>query len=315
MAKWTIWMVAAWACLGVASAPGAQAPTLLTHDLTKPEYNPPDAPAWCRQKLLDWVKPHVGKNGLPAEWRNRPGPLGDAVEGVDRYQANHFVVYGPPTAKYVYGEYTPLKLNYRKGSLPTYEAAVAKYTAGCATDTDKAVALLTRAMADLTKHPTMPPCGAGVSPSRGLEDEPLLASGLAWCNEQARIYVRLCQVAGIPARIVHLFYSDKRTGHTIAEFHADGRWAMADATWLCVFPGPDGKLLSAEQCHDAADGQLRAGAAYHKRFQELAKLPDNVLYPRTPAEAAKFRNGTAAKTAKQLADQLFLFAVINNPLP
>ena len=64
----------------------------------------------------------------------------------------------------------------------------------------------------------------------------LLKSGAGWCNEQAHVFVRLCQVADIPAHMVFLFYADNRSGHVVAEFHADGRWAMADTSWLCVFP-------------------------------------------------------------------------------
>jgi len=290
-------------------------PAKVHHDLSDPAYDPPDAPAWCKETLPDWVQPYLGKNGLGSPWGDKPGPLATGVKGVDRYQANHFVVYRPETAKYLYGEYTPLKVDYKKGSLPTYEAAVAKYTAGCKTDTEKAVALLTKAMPALTKHPTMPPCGPGVSAGRGLEDEPLLQSGLAWCNEQARVFCRLCQVAGMPARIVHLFYSDRRSGHTIAEFYADGRWAMADASWFTAFPGPDGKLLSAAQCHDRGEGQKYAGIAYEKRFAELVKLSDKELYSEKPEKAAAFRKSMESKTAKDWAAQLDLFALMNNPLP
>ena len=287
----------------------------VVHDLARPEYDPPDAPAWCKETVPAAIQPFLGKKGLGSPWADKPGPLAASVRGIDRYQANQFVVYRAETARFIYGDYTPLKVDYVKGTLPAYEAVVSKYTAGCANDTERAVALLTKAMPALASHPTMPPCGPGVKPDRNLNDEPLLASRLAWCNEQARIFVRLCQVAGLPARIVHLFYSDKQTGHTVAEFHADGRWCLADASWFTVFPGPDGKLLSAAQCHDRAAGQKHLGLAYHRRMQELIKRSDKELYPAHPDQAEPFRKQMRAKTTQQWSDQHDLFGVMNNPLP
>src|SRR6185369_9136064 len=101
------------------------------------------------------------------------------------------------------------------------------------------------AMPQFFRHPKMPPRASSVRADRNLDDEALLASGCGWCNEQTRVFVRLCQVAGIPARIVHLFGQN----HTVAEFHADGRWALADATNIFVVPAREGteRLLSAAQ--------------------------------------------------------------------
>lgn len=301
------------------AAPAAAGPTFapakVRHDLSAPEYDPPDAPAWCRHIVPAEIQPFLGKNGLGSPWGDKPGPLATAVRGIDRYQANQFVVYRPETARFIYGPYTPVKVEYVEGTLPGYEAAVAKYATGCTGQSDRAVALLTRAMPALTRHPTMPPCGPGVKPDRGLLDEPLLAGRLAWCNEQARIFARLCQVDGIQARIVHLFFSDKRTGHTVVEFHADGRWCMADASWFTVFPGPDGKLLSAAQCHDGGEGQKHLGIAYHRRMRELLKLSDEELFPDKPARAAAFREKNASRTPQQWAELHHVFGVINCPLP
>jgi hypothetical protein len=42
-----------------------------------------------------------------------------------------------------------------------------------------------------------------VDGNRNLDDEALLASGCGWRNEQARVFIRLCQVNGIPARMLH----------------------------------------------------------------------------------------------------------------
>jgi len=287
---------------------------LKSHDLNHPDYNPPDCPAWAKESLPAHILPFRGRNGLPSPFRERDEPLAMNVRGIDRYHANQFINYRPETASYIYGEYTPLRVDYRKGTLPSFEALAREASSGCRTDTERVVAFLSRAVPRV-KHPSGPPCGPMVASDRNLDDESLLRSGLGWCNEQARVFVRLCQVSGIPARIVQLFYADGLTGHCIAECYADGRWAMADGTFFCVFPGADGKLLSAAQCHDRAEGQKRCGMAYHKRFQELLKLSDAELNPHDAKAAAGWRKTHAVLTAEDYARKHNCFAVINYPLP
>ena len=220
-------------------------------------------PAWAKDSLPAEMLPYLGKFGLPEPFPQRAGPLGKGVAGIDRWQANRFIVYRAETAKFLYGDYTPLRVEYRPGSLPSYERLVQEYTRGKTGQRDKALALLTRAMAERFPHPTMPPLGPHCRADRGLLDEELLKSGCGFCNEQARVFARLCQVAGIPARLVYLFYADQRTGHTICEIHVDGRWAMADASWFCVFPAADGHWLSAAECHaEGADSAARGRGVF-----------------------------------------------------
>ena len=286
-------------------------------------------PDWAKENLPDWVMPYVGKFGLSESWQKRDGPLGKGVAGVDRWQANSFIVYRKETADYLYRDYTPLKVNYKRGSLPTYEKVVAQYTKGLGSDREKAVALLTKALPKEFMHPTMPPLGPPCRADRALDDEAMLKTGTGFCNEQARVFVRLCQVCGIPARVVYLFYSDKRSGHTIAEFYADGRWSMADGSWFCVFPAEDGHLMSAAECHTPGRGKELAGEAYFKRMQEIIQLPDDELVGKAYAQvaddaerkkqiaarAAQVREGLKAKTAKFLGEQLDEFGLLNYPLP
>jgi len=284
------------------------------HNLEAPEYNPPDCPAWAKETLPAFILPFRGRNGLPSPYRERTGPLAMTVRGVDRYHANQFIVYREETAKYLYSDYTPLKVNYRKGLLPSFEKLSAKIIAGCRTETEKVSNLLIKGAARV-KHPEGPPCGLKVTGDRNLDDEALLKSEAGWCNEQARVFIRLCHVNNIPARIIQLFYSDRKTGHCVAECYADGRWAMADATWFCVFPGPDGKLLSAAQCHDGSEGQKCCGAAYFKRFQSLLALTDAELNLGSEQKTIEWRTKVSAYTPQTLAEKMNCFAIINYPLP
>lgn len=294
-------------------APAAPVPSAESAavDLNGPEYNPPDCPAWAKEEKPAWVRPFMGYNGTPAQFRPAKKIFGSPVLGIDRYQANQFIYYRPETAAYLEKEYTPLQVNYKTGTLPAYEKIAAAHTAGLKTDTEKAVALLTRAMPAVFRHPAMPPLGVPAKPDRNLEDEALLASGSGWCNEQARVFIRLCQVLGIQARMIHLFGQS----HTIAEFYADGRWVMADASNFFVAPGRDGFLLSAVQCHDRGEGQRAYAEAKQKRIGELLKMTDAELGFKDPAAAAKFRGRNAGDIVAALAVSDVGFGVMNVPLP
>ena len=266
-----------------------------------------EAPAWAKDRLPSRITPFVGRHGLPEPWSKRAKPLGTSVAGIDRWQANHFVVYRPETAEFLDTSYTPLKVNYRPGLLPGYEKVAARYTLPGQSDREKAVALLTRAMPAVFRHPTIPPLGKPVRADRNLADEELLATGCGFCNEQARVYVRLCQVVGIPARMVFLFYADNRTGHVVAEFYADGQWSMADNSWYCVFRAPGGKLLSAAELHRTASSPEIADRVYQARFAEILKLGD-ADFGSEPANARKL-------LAQRTSDGLSIFGVLNYPLP
>lgn len=306
-------VLAAAMLLSVAAAAPGDGPggAPLPVDLEGPEYNPASCPAWAKERVPEWVRPFMGVNGAPEAWRPRNKPFATSVQGIDRYQANHFVWYRPETARYLYGEYTALEVGYKPGLLPSFERIAARFTAGCTTDTERAVALLTKAMPEVFRHPGMPPLGPGVKADRNLEDEALLATGCGWCNEQARVFIRLCQVSGIPARMIHLFGQN----HTVAEFHADGTWALADASNMFVARGSGGRLLSAAQCHDRGENQRLYAQAKERRMQELASMTDEQLGFTDPAAAARWREEARKLQADELATREVAFGVMNYPLP
>jgi hypothetical protein len=289
-----------------------------------------ECPAWARETVPVWVQLYRGRYGLPEPYPRQKDALGHGTAGIDLWQANHFIACRAETARYLYEAYTPLTVRYRKGTMPVCESIVAKYTAGISTDREKALALLIRAVPEQIGHPSIPPYSADCPPDRALSEEDLLTSGKGWCNEQARVFVRLCQVAGIPARMVFLFYADKKSGHVIAEFYADGRWCMADSSWGCAFPGADGKLMSAAQCHADADSKRRVQEGYLARARDLLSWPDEMLVGRRYAgitdaaervrraaeDASRLREGLRSGTAVgTLGEGLWAFGVMNLPLP
>ncbi len=236
-------------------------------------YNCPD---WVKETAPAWVEPYRGSPGLIGPGSDKPAILGREVRGIDYWQTNHFIAYRPETAAYLYGEYTPLQVPYRRGTLPRFEAMVASVTERFESSRDRALAILRELIPATVPHPGAPPCGLQVPKDRGLYDEELLESGAGWCNEQARVFVRFCQVIGIPARLIFLFYRGG-SGHAVSEFHVDGKWAFADTTWCCVAESPDGSLFSTAECHDNPDAAQCLMQNYIERYRDMLGWSDEAL--------------------------------------
>jgi transglutaminase-like putative cysteine protease len=155
----------------------------------------------------------------------------------------------------VYGEYTRLDRRYHTGSRPLLEQALVRSGADRLSGSrERAVALLEWTAANV-KHPSnLEPNDFYHWPAdRDLSEEELIGSGWGWCNEQARTFVALCQVAGMPARMCSLWHADPAGGgHMTTEVHIDGKWCFADASFGHLVELPDGSLASAwEICRDA----------------------------------------------------------------
>jgi hypothetical protein len=327
-------LMSAAACMPAAGAgPAAADPRSEDHTMSPiaspaviDEENPADCPAWVKETTPAWLDEFKGRRGAPEPLRSWTKPFGEPVRGIDRWQANHAIALGPRTAEYLYGSYTPLTVAYRRGTLPTLEQAVAEHTDPKASARENALRLLTEAMPKLIRHPTMPPLAAPCRPDRNLDDEALVATGTGFCNEQARVYVRLCQVAGIPARMVFTWY-EQGGGHVIAEFHDGKRWAMVESTYLCAFPDDDGRLLSAADSLDAANRPIVA-RAYQQCLRRILNLNDEGLvggyFPdrgdparqeKVAQRAGKVRATLEQQLATGLHSAITFVMLLNYPLP
>ena len=261
-------------------------------------------PTWAKIDFPAWIEPYIMKH------------IVENVAGIDRYYAYHRIRYCDETAKYLYQQFTPINVDYKKGTLPTYEKLVQKHVSHLKSDREEAVHLLTKVLPVVAKHPTVPPCGDFIPGNRALTDEELLVSGDAWCNEQSRVFIRLCQVVGISARMIFLNYSEKSaqesgsTAHVVSEFYTEDRWSMADPTFFIVFPHLDGHLMSAAECHDRGEGQVLAQKHYEKRLREIDKLEDKDF------GCDPVNNRIAnQKRSKVVLYHLDRFQVMNYPLP
>ncbi len=279
-------------------------------DLTLPEYLPAETPFWLQEAFPPEVEPFRGINGMSPEWREAiPSANAMGTAGIDRFQANQYINWRPETAHFLEARYTPLSVPPAGGRFPLLEAIAEQTARGCVTVEAVAEALCKEVVARL-RHPHIPPFSAPIRADRNLGDEALLQSGAAWCNEQARVFVRLCQIRQIPARIIHLFYTTVRNGHTIAEFHNGAQWCLVDASYGILFRDEAGHPLSAVQCHDRGEGQERFGALFHARLQEL-------LHSIQPEDehSRNWIESRSKETPHSCAAALDWFGVINYPLP
>ncbi|MHC4915867.1 MAG: transglutaminase-like domain-containing protein [Planctomycetota bacterium] len=139
----------------------------------------------------------------------------------------------PETAEYIYSDYTPLELKYERGSRPKLDETVGMLTKPEMSEFEKFL-WLARFVRDLpNKHDWSP------MPFTGGTEEELIEKGPPMCNEQARLMVILCQVAGLPARYVGHHIG----GHGVTEVYIDGRWVYYDIRGKFFFK-KDGALAS-----------------------------------------------------------------------
>lgn len=122
------------------------------------------------------------------------------------------------TADYIYTKFTPAKMKYRPGSRPLLEAAVAEVVRPRMSDRAKALALMRRCRDNRDRGLRRAGLFSGGS------EEDMLKRGAIMCNEISRVFVCLCQIAGLPARI----YSAHISGHMMAEVMTDGKWGWID---------------------------------------------------------------------------------------
>lgn len=124
----------------------------------------------------------------------------------------------PRTADYCYTEFTPLELHYERGSRPFLEQVLDEVTEPGMGEREKALAIMRRCR-DNRHHGI-----AGPSLFYGGSEEDLLKRGAIMCNEISRVFVCLCQIAGLPART----HSSHISGHMMAEVYTDGKWGWID---------------------------------------------------------------------------------------
>ena len=164
-----------------------------------------------------------------------------APGSVDRVLLARMVRMCPETRAHLYGG-SPSKASlYRPGSRPAMETLAADAIGSSRSDEERvdAIAAFCSRLGDR-------------EPATGLEEmlfggreEEIVARGSDWCTDVARVACVLCQVVGIPARLVVLAnVSSAYSGHEIIEARRGGRWGAVDPLAGVVYRHLDGAPAS-----------------------------------------------------------------------
>lgn len=155
--------------------------------------------------------------------------------GVDVEIIERMLILNEKTREYIYeGGFTPKRLSYERGSRRLLEETVARIVTPGMPQREAALAIMRRCR-DNRDH------GLGGGDWCGGSEEELLKRGAIMCNEISRVFVCLCQVAGLRARVVCSHIS----GHMMAEAEVDGRWWWMDPMQGCYAFKDDGSCASA----------------------------------------------------------------------
>jgi len=256
------------------------------------------------QHLL-WDDPDIREGIL--HWRNRVfGFYGEYGECVDIQVIKDQLALNEKTFEYIYSEeFTPLSLHYEPGSRPFLEKELSKIIEDDMSEKEKFIAIIRRCRDNRdAANPDLNFLG-------GTEEE-MMKRGYTICNEVSRIFVVLCQIAGLQARLVSVHIA----GHMMAEAYVDGKWAWCDpslgnymylddgrfaswwelmqdpeivnqqdrSVWDDCRPGSGEMVVGAIQLKTAEDSELRI----HYLIETQARLRDCFLHPASGAAMGNY---------------------------
>lgn len=163
-----------------------------------------------------------------------------APGSVDQTLIENMIKLCPETVDYLYTEYTPATVLYRKGARPTLERYIEKIDPGWSNEEERieAIAQFTsdlqqRADTDID------------SMVFGGTEEDIIARGSDWCTDVARVGCVLCQVENLPSRMVYLVDTEKAYhGHAIIEAFRSHVWGAVDCVANVIYRHPDGEPAS-----------------------------------------------------------------------
>lgn len=147
-----------------------------------------------------------------------------APGSIDRILIENMIRLCPETVEFLYSEYTPISSFYKKGSRPELEQCVKKAILDARSEEERI-----EEIARFTSNLQEKACEDLNLMQFGGTEEEIIARGSDWCSDIARVACALCQIAGFPARIVHLFDTKKAySGHVIIEVYRAKVWSAVD---------------------------------------------------------------------------------------
>lgn len=161
------------------------------------------------------------------------GWYGDKMDCVDTQIVQTQIIVNAKSAKYLYSDFTPLKTQYQKGSRPELEKLLAGILKPNMTDSEKFLAIMRRCRDNRDYKDSK------VEFDGGTEEE-IIKAGKYMCNEISRVFCILCQIAGLPSRVVGVHIA----GHMMNEVYVDGKWGWCDTMVGIRAYLPNGKMAS-----------------------------------------------------------------------
>lgn len=183
------------------------------------------------------LSPYIGR-GFPGEIDRIIASVG--VAGIDLRQVQSAVRLCDQTEAILYGPDFSAQLVSYRGGRTILEGIASRFTGS---KTDRIAA----AMAWTSNHIIHPHFTGATPTDRAMTEEELIASGRGYCNEQARVFIALCGVMQIPARLCFLWHANGEVGHTATEVFLDGRWTFCDVTYRVRVQLPDRSFSEARQ--------------------------------------------------------------------
>ncbi|MBO5369975.1 MAG: transglutaminase domain-containing protein [Clostridia bacterium] len=171
---------------------------------------------------------------------NKNSMKANYLETVDAALLDNQILMCEETYPYLYAKPNPT--SYQTGSRPELESYVADICQNCNSDFEKVIAIIDNEKMLFEK------CRGHILFYGGTEEE-LLHKGEQLCECLARLTVALCEIIGIPARII----THCLGGHVTNEVYTDGKWWYVDPRCGLFFVGKDGKPASLKElCEDSS---------------------------------------------------------------
>ncbi|MBQ4526819.1 MAG: transglutaminase domain-containing protein [Clostridia bacterium] len=184
--------------------------------------------------ILNVLESDARKGVYQANWDHIFRNYGDNVEW---QKLRNQIYLCDATRNYIYSK--PGKVKYEKGTRPVIEAVVEYVTRNAETEREKVLALLTfgRDLYLGKKEEQFP------FNFYGGTEERLIEKGENLCECMGRLMVSLCEVLGIPGRIVmHVV-----CGHINCEVFIEDKWCFFDPRFAVFFVDENEKFLSVEE--------------------------------------------------------------------
>jgi transglutaminase-like putative cysteine protease len=218
------------------------------------------------------LSPYICR-GFPGEF---DAAMADVpVRGIDREQTLSMVRLCRETEPILYGPtFSPRRIRYIKSARPELERIASHFDGS---PRDRVLAAMNWT-ADRVVHAHFI---GPVPPDRAMDEESLIGSRGGWCNEQVRVFIALCEVMEIAARLCFLFHANGHTAHTASEVLLDDRWAMHDVTYRVRVQLPDGKLAEARDLQ--GKHRALAHAAYRAPLTDYYARGVNSKADRAPS--------------------------------